>query len=326
MKRGASRIETVARAMKKMRNFLIVPHVNIDGDELGSMVTLKFALEAMDKSVALFTPDAIPQMFTFLPGLESISEVPPQGPFDAAILIECSTPNRIPPGVKIKDLCGKLINVDHHPDNKFYGDYNLVDPGAAAVGEIIYYLIRGLGVTLDERMACGLYVAILTDTGSFQYSNVTRRTHRIVAELLRHPLDVATISRKIYRENSLELMRLQGMVLAGIKSTCAGRIVWGTLTSKMLQETGVSQEDTQGIIEEMNQIRGSEVVVLFKETDRAVRVSFRSNRFPVNVIADRFNGGGHRQASGCTLEVDLETAQKTVLQALTEAITECNYK
>ncbi|MHB2015685.1 MAG: DHH family phosphoesterase, partial [Candidatus Xenobia bacterium] len=260
-----------------------MPHVYIDGDDVGCMLALRAALRSLGKDVYLFSGDPVPAVYSYLPDLDSVRPEPPQGAFDAAILLECSSPHRISPLIDLPQLTQCVINIDHHIDNDYFGHLNWVDPQEAALGEMVYDLIKKLKVELDYTMAVSLYTSIFSDTGSFQYQRVDPHTHKILADLLRFPIPTDEIARRIYREKPWNLVKLEGQIINAMERSEDGRVAWSVLTQAMLSQTGVSDEDTQYAIELVSQVRGAEVHLLFKEgKDGRVRVSFRSNGTPVN--------------------------------------------
>jgi len=309
----------VAEIIAEKNSFLILPHVSVDGDDLGSMLAMGMSLKKMGKRAVLFCQDRIPDSFSLISGKYPILQEIPKERFDAAILLECSDWGRLPEGIDVNGSADMIINIDHHPDNTFYGDVNWVDPSSAAVGEMVFELIKRLNSPLDIDIATSLYMAILTDTGAFQYSNVTARTHAIISELLAFPIDVNAISRSIYREMDYEVLKLMGKMFSGSRRTSDGRLVWATLTSEMFKKTGAGDENIQHFVDGLSQAKGAEVTVLFKEMNgesNKFKVSLRSNTIPVNEVAALFGGGGHRQAAGCTLDGPIGSSRRKVLSAV----------
>jgi phosphoesterase RecJ-like protein len=313
-------LEEIAHHIGKCNSFILLPHVFIDGDDMGSMLALSRALNKLGKTCEIICHDPIPGMFSFLPHIDQVHQEVPSGRFDCAVLMECTNLGRLPEGMDVRSFADTLINVDHHPGNGLYGDFNYVDCHAAAVGEIVYDMLRVLAIPLDHTLAMLIYVAILTDTGGFQFANTTSRTHEIISELLRFPLSVDEISRHIFRSLDLNMLKLRGEVFSGLREDAGGKIVYGTLTLEMMTRHAIEDGDTQHLIEDMNVIRDAEVVVLFKEAlKRAVRVSMRSRSLPVNEVARKYRGGGHKLAAGCTLEgVTPEEAQAEILKTVKE--------
>jgi len=316
-----SSLKEVADIIRSNSTFLILPHIFLDGDDLGSMLSLKMILDKMGKKSIIFCDEEIPEIFLFIPQINLISNKKPHERFDAIILMECTNWNRITKEIDPGKMTDMVINIDHHPDNKYYADINWVDPGSAALGEMIYDLIKELEVPLDTDIATAIYLAIITDTGGFQFSNVTSRTHAIISDLLKFGVKVDLIFRKVYKEISLETLKLKGMVLARVRRSNDGRVVWSEMTSEMLTRTGAGEENAQNLVEEINRIKGAEVAILFKESKGdKIKVSMRSASLPVNEVAARFGGGGHRQAAGCTLEGPLPIVQGKILAMVNELL------
>lgn len=314
-------LEEIADHLKKSTSAILLPHVYIDGDDLGSMLALSMGLEKLGKTCHKVCHEPVPLMFGFLPRVSDIStDIPPQQ-FDSAILIECTNLSRLPEGMNVRSFARTIINIDHHPGNSLYGDLNYVDNSAAAVGEIIYDLLNSLGVDLDHDMALSLYLSILTDTGGFQFANTTAKTHRIVSDLLRFQVDVDRISRQIFRSLEFNVLKLRGEVFSTLVQECGGRIVWGALTPAMMEKYAVEDGDTQHLIEDINVIRDADVVVLFKVTGNgSVRVSLRSRELPVNEVAKKYDGGGHVLAAGCTLTGTLSQVKDEIVGTLMELL------
>lgn len=310
---------SIAQTLQLYKDFIVVPHTNIDGDDLGCMLALYWSFKKIKKNVWLYIPERIPQMYSFLPGIHEIKKEIPLKEFDGVITLECSNLSRFPSNINLKKLAKQIINIDHHPDNQLYGDLNWVDPTASALGELIYKLIVYLDIPLDINIATCLYVSILTDCGCFQYSNTTSETHRIVSELLKFPISISQINRKIYYEKNINILKLQGMVLNTLKSDLNNKIVWAILTQKMLKESQTSEENTQHLIDEISKARGAEITMLFKETiDRKTKISFRSTLKPINKVALFFSGGGHSGAAGCTFEGNISDAVEAVVEKIKE--------
>lgn len=312
-------LEEIVAHIRKNDSFILLPHVFIDGDDLGSMIALSIGLTQLGKTCVTICHENIPAMFRFLPGVDGIHREIPPTLFDCAILIECTNLSRLPQGLDVKSFARTIVNVDHHPGNGYYGDLNYIDNKAAAVGEIVYEILQSLEIPIDKDIATAIYVSIITDTGGFQFANTTARTHRIVSELLKHDLNISEISRIIFHGQEFNVLKLRGDVISTLRNDCDGKLVWGTLTLDMMKKWNVLDEDTQQLIEDMNVIRDAEVVVLLKEArDRQVRVSMRSRRLPVNEVARKYNGGGHVLAAGCTINGSIAEVECEILKTLRE--------
>ncbi len=313
--------DQLVEALQASRSVLLAAHVGLDGDHLGSMLAMRKALEKMGKEVVAFLPEVVPPNYQFLLELDQLHSEIPAREFDTLITLECPNVARLPKGVDIQKSAKTVINLDHHPDNEMYGHHIWVEPEAAALGEMIFDLLEYLEVPLDRAIAMGLYVAILTDTGSFQYSRVCPATHQRLAELLEFNLPTDLISRMIYRQSRPEVLRLLGYVLSEVHLTSTGRVAWAEIPYDRMQHFGVRPEDTQFFIDDVDRVAGPEVVTLFRELgDGRIKVSFRSKEAPVNQVAAQFGGGGHAKAAGCVVRGDLQEVRAKVVEAVAESL------
>lgn len=314
-------IREIISVIEKAKKILIVSHINPDGDTLGSSLALYLALKKTYKNVLIVSSDPVPDMFKFLPAADSIIINPDVNDnslkdIDVAITVECPTFDRVGRIEKVIKNIRTIINIDHHLGNGYYGKINYVDTNASAVGEQVFKLINKLSCGIDSDIATCLYVSILTDTGSFSYSNTTSETHKIVAELLKFGLDIFKINNLIYENNSAGKLKLLSKVLNSISMSKDCRVSWIILTKEMLKETSTLDNEADGFVNYPRSIKGVEVSILFRETDDGkIRVSLRSNgKINVNEIAVKFNGGGHERAAGCTISGDLKIIQDLVLK------------
>ncbi|MCL4424838.1 MAG: bifunctional oligoribonuclease/PAP phosphatase NrnA, partial [Firmicutes bacterium] len=215
-----------------------------------------------------------------------------------------------------------VVNIDHHGTNAGFGQYNYVDVQAAAVGEQIYELLRSMEVDISPAIATCLYTAIVTDTGSFRYESTRESTFRVAAELVRLGAKPAQVAENAFETRSLSSARLLGRALETLELTPDGKVAWLVISRAALEETGASDEETEGIINYARAIRGVEVGLLFRETgDGKVRVSLRSrHQVDVSRVASHFDGGGHPRAAGCTLSLPLNEAREKVITAVRGAL------
>ena len=301
------------------QSFLLLPHINADGDALGSLLAFYSLLKKKGKEAAIYSTDKISAMYSFLPGIEHITDSLPDRLFDCTILFECPNYERSPAGNNFRTK--SIVNIDHHPDNEFYGDLNYVDSKASSVGEIFYNIFSIMNYPLDQDMAENLYVAIYTDTGGFNYCNTTGSTHRVIAEILeKFPLNLDEISRKIYRESEFRVMKLLARLIDNIKIHENG-IATAVLTEKMIKEQGVNSADSQNFISEIFKIKGVHTMALLRNAeDGIIKTNFRSFLLPVNKVAAKFGGGGHPRAAGCHMKDfdDIYKAEQALIQAMQE--------
>jgi phosphoesterase RecJ-like protein len=304
---------------RSRETFLLVAHIGLDGDHLGSMLALHQALEQMGKKVHSYLPESVPDSFDFLEGLDKLSPTLPAEPVDCVVTLECPSRSRLPKGFDLKAAGREVLNLDHHPDNEMYGDLDWVEADAAALGEMTLDLLEALDIKLDRSMAMAIYVAILTDTGSFQYSRVTPATHQRLAKLLQFDVPTDLIARQIYRQSRPEVLRLLGRVLAEVK--VKDGVAWGEISTGDLAHFNVRPEETQFFVDDVDRVRDADVVALFRETsDGQVKVSLRSRHWPINQVAAQFGGGGHAKAAGCVVAGTLAETRERVVSAVQEAL------
>ncbi|ADU51135.1 phosphoesterase RecJ domain protein [Thermaerobacter marianensis DSM 12885] len=310
----------VVKTLQAGRRFALFLHLSPDGDSIGSTLALGLALERLGKRTVWVGADLPGDAYRFLPASDRFrlwNEVEEDwSQYDAAVLLDCADLDRVGPARAAIERIGRVVNVDHHPSNRRYGDVNYVEPGAAAVGEITARLIDALGVPLDTAMAYGLYTAILTDTGSFQYENTRPGTLRLAARLLELGVEPQRVSQSIFDQRPLRVLRLLREALGTLEVGAGGRLAWMTVSRAMMDRVGAHRGDTEGFVNYPRSLAGVEVALLFvEEPDGRVRISWRSNReVDVSRLAARFGGGGHARAAGCTLAGPLEKARVQVLQ------------
>ena len=299
--------------------FVIAGHRDPDGDSLGSSLALGLALEGMGKRVAVLSADPLFAAYSRLPESDriSVSTVAPEG-FPVAVLMECNEVARS----GIDGLDGRtIVNIDHHANNPGFGDLNWVDPAVAAVGVMIYRLLQALEVEITVDMATHLYVAILTDTGSFRYSNTDAEAFRVCAELLELGVDAALVAEAIYEDVPRDKVRLLAAGLSSLIIDPDGRVASMVLHHETLAMSP-GKPDTEGIVNHAKAIDGVSVAALFKEVEpRHYRVSLRSDgAVDVASIAGGFGGGGHPRAAGCMVSGGLDEAKDAVLSVVRGAL------
>ena len=292
----------IADEIRSRQRFVLSSHVRPDGDAIGSQLALAFALWQLGKEVRLVNRDAPPTHMMVFPGVARI-EVADRidDPGDAVVIMECGELSRT--GVDGFDR-GFVINIDHHLGNANYGALNWFDPSAAACGEMVFDLVRELGVELTPEIATHVYIAILTDTGSFHYSSISPRTFDICRQCVEAGIDPPAIARAIFDSNNLGRLKLFGAVLSKMQLDASGRVATVYVDQKLAAECGGTYEDTEGIVNLPLTVKEIEAVAFFKEAGLDDwRVSMRSKgEVDVNAVAKEFDGGGHKNASGCTVK------------------------
>lgn len=303
MNRMNNSLKEIAESILNSKQIFIASHINPDGDNLGSSLALYLALKKLSKNVNVLWVDSIPLDYLFLPEVDNIKRKEDLNIEDNYTLITLDSANLDRLGIN-KELAvnaPKLINIDHHISNTKYGDLYYVDPESSSTGEIIFELIKELDVDLDPEISNCLYTAISSDTGSFMYSNTTSKTHRIVSKLYESGLKTDEININLYQSNSYKRTILQSKVLMELELYYDSKLAIGIVDEEILNSTDTSMEDTEGIVEKIRDIEGIEVAVLIKENYENFKISTRSKRY-VNVskVCEKFNGGGHIRAAGCT--------------------------
>ena len=317
-------IRRVKAAIKKFNKFLIASHINPEADAVGSQVAMAFLLRKLGKVAVMLDDSPVPGLLQFIKGTEEISkEMPHDFNYQAVIILDSPDLTRIG---RVNEYIKKdavIINIDHHISNRNFGKFNWVEPEFSSAGEMVYDLFKAFKVKIDLDDAIALYAAIMTDTGSFRYSNTSSKAHRIAAELIDIGIQPYEMHTKIYETSSIQDTNLLGESLQTMKLTEDGKIAWLWVTKEMLKKTKASLEGTEGIINFARSIDGVEIAILFRETgtEGRVKVSFRSKgKVDVNKLAATFNGGGHPTASGCTVFGKIEEVEKKVLEKAKEVI------
>jgi phosphoesterase RecJ-like protein len=312
---GSRDIDGVVGVLRSEGSFLITSHLKPEGDSIGSQLALKLTLEGLGKRCVVVNDDPVPEIFEFLPGSDSIIRpdrvdgVPP-----VSIVIDCGQWERAGEAGALASRAATLVNIDHHPDSDGIGAYNYIDPEASASGEQIYEIAKRLG-TMSYDIALCIYVAIVSDTGGFRYSNTTAETHFIASELLRQGVKCNEVAYKLYESDPPNLIKAMGLALSGVQ--VKNGVAWAHLSKRALEEVGAWGKplETEKIIRQMRTINDVRVVVFLTEMgDGQVKVNLRARPgFDVGSLAKDLGGGGHRQASGCTVSGSLAEVEKKVL-------------
>jgi len=314
-------------ALRENERFAVLGHVRPDGDALGSQLALALSLKQLGKDVRVWNEDGMLEKYSFLPRAELLTK-PPAGPedVDVAIALDTAIQNRLGTALEAIGSAKIWINIDHHPSNPGYGDLVYIDSTAPATGQILFELIKSERLPIDHAIAENLYVAISTDTGSFQYPNTTARTFEIAAELVRVGVDVGSVSQQVYENFPRRRVELLRELLRTMRFEGKGRVASFSLSLKTAAELAVIPEDNEGLIDNLRAIRGVIVAVFFEElADGKVRVSMRSKNERVDVcaICQKFGGGGHTLAAGARIRGMLAEVEERVLKAICDVV-DCN--
>jgi phosphoesterase RecJ-like protein len=307
------------------KRFLITSHAKPDGDSIGSQLAMAYALEVLGKEVRLVNADPAPAHYMDFPGVARIEitreVVERPGPHDAEALIVMESSDLKRTGVA--GLEGRFtINIDHHQGNTVFGALNWLDESAAACGEMVFDLIEALGVPLTIEIATHVYLAILTDTGSFHYANITPKTFDICRRLTEAGVNPAAMARRIFDQNSIGKLKLIGALLAEMDLLDGGQLAVMYLNDDILNATGTTYNDTEGLINLPLTAKEIRAVVFFKVgADGDIHISMRS-KYDVDVraVAARHSGGGHKNAAGFKVKGPLDTVRDGILKEVAKAI------
>lgn len=323
-----STFSEIAQALREHNSFVLMSHVRPDGDAIGSQLALGHALEELGKTVYYVNEDGLPDNLAFLPHSENV--IQPKGEVldvEVAIALDCATKPRLGSNALKAASKAKLwINIDHHISNPGYGDLNFIDATSPATGQILYNLITSEDFPLSDVTRDAIYVAVSTDTGSFQYGSTTAATYEMAADLVSRGLKVGEINAKTYDSHPYRRVELLRRLLNTLELTAEGRIADWQLVYSTQEELGLKPEDSEGLIDMIRAVEGVQVAAFFEELeDGMIRVSMRSKNKAINVceVAKVFGGGGHIMAAGIRTEGTLEGIREQVLAELKKRLEAC---
>jgi phosphoesterase RecJ-like protein len=321
---SAAKFDQIGRALREGVRFAVLGHVRPDGDALGSQLALGLSLKQLGKDVRIWNEEGMLEKYNFLPDANLLTK-PPTEPedVDVAVALDTAIQNRLGTTLPAIRSAKLWINIDHHPSNPGYGDLVYIDARAPATGQILFELIKSEKLPLDSAIAQNLYVAISTDTGSFQYPNTTARTFEIAAELVQAGVDVGRVSQLTYENYPRRRVELLRDLLGTMQFEANGRVASFSLSLATAKKLGARPEDNEGLIDHLRAIRGVIVAVFFEELpDGKVRVSMRSKNEKVNVcaICEKFGGGGHVLAAGARVRGTLAEVEKKILEEVCDVV------
>ena len=321
---SAAKFEQIGQALREGGRFAVLSHVRPDGDALGSQLALGLSLKRLGKDVRIWNEEGMLEKYSFLPSANLLTK-PSADPedVDVAIALDTAIQNRLGTALPAVRSAKVWINIDHHPSNPGYGDLVYINPKAPATGQILFELIRSEKLPIDAAIAENLYVAISTDTGSFQYPNTTARTFEMAAELVRAGVDVGRVSQLTYENYPRRRAELLRDLLGTMRFEANNRVASFSLSLATAKKLGVLPEDNEGLIDHLRAIHGVIVAVFFEElADGKVRVSMRSKSEKVNVcaICEKFGGGGHVLAAGARLPGTLAEVEKKILEEVRDVV------
>lgn len=320
-------LNQICEAVNKYDNFLITAHVNPEGDALGSQLGFFNLVKKLGKQAVIISDDRLPYGYDFLPGIEGINRLGKKSKaikFDCLVVLDCADLNRTGGVYKLNVNQKPVLNIDHHISNQNFGDVNWVDAQASSCSEMIYRLHKRLHLPIDQDTALALYTGIMTDTGSFRYSNTSASTFRAVAQLLKSKVNVAQVYRYAYENIPAQDVKWLLKILSGIKFFGQGKIAVFHIDLKPANAGKLSIDLADQALSFGRSIKGVEVVVLFKNNlnqKSQIRVNLRSQgKVDVNKVAAFFGGGGHKTAAGCTITGGFPATQSKVIAKISQEL------
>jgi phosphoesterase RecJ-like protein len=308
----------------KSKHVLLATHINPDGDALGSLIAMGLTVAALNKDVTLYNENPLPAVYRFLPSINRIvHHTDAMDDYDTAVILDCGNLERIGRLHSEMARVPVIINIDHHVTNTGFGDLKFIDTSASATAEIIYRLIHKMRVPISRDMATSIYTGILTDTGSFRFSNTSRAAFDICAEMMGLGVDPHDVAQHVYGTYSLGRIKLLNLAIDSIEISKNGKLSLMTLFQNMLEETGTQPEDIDGFIHYAKRIEDVKVAVLIRERSISksglpgsrYHVSLRSDgTTDVSAIAASFGGGGHFSAAGFNIDSKLADLKKQIFE------------
>ena len=318
-------MEQILQHIKASRRILVASHAEPDGDCLGSLIALGLALNKLDKTITLFNPSPIPAVYRFLPGVECIvTQIKEASAYDMAIILDCGDIARIGNINSIVDRIPIVVNIDHHVSNSGFGHLQLIDTDACATAEIVYRLINALEIPFDKAIATSIYLGILTDTGSFRFSNTNPAAFAISKAMTDIGVKPHAVAQRVFGTYSLGRIKLLNMALNSIEISDNGKLSLMTVSRSMLNATGTSTEDIDGLINYARRIEDVKVAALIHEIKNGAGKFANMNRYHVSLrsdntvdvakIAGKFGGGGHTSAAGFQIESTLVALKEKIIE------------
>lgn len=314
-------IKEIIEAINEGQHFLVVSHVRLDGDALGSELAVYLMLRDLGKKAVVYNQDKTPEQYRFLPGARNIVQDPGDiEQYDTAFVLDCSELERVGDQAEKIGKIKRLINIDHHISNSGFCELKLIDARASSAGELVFRLLMEMGFRLTKDICTNLYAAILTDTGGFRYSNTRHDALFAAGTLVENGADPQWISENIYESDPPARLKLRARVMKTLSLDLVKSVGSLTVTNEMLQETGAAVDYTDGFVDIPRTVRGIKIAVLYTQLNgKGFKISLRS-KGSVNVekIARKFGGGGHVNAAACRIEGDINSVKSKIMEAIEE--------
>ena len=317
-------MDEIINQINKSQHLLLASHCDPDGDAISSLLAMGLALDKLDKKVTLYNASPIPAVYRFLPAVERIvRHTEKAATYDAALILDCGHVSRVGEAYSVVSQIPVIINIDHHITNNRFGNIQLIDPAACSTAEIVYRLIKALNAPINKAIATSIYTGILTDTGSFRFSNTNQAAFAISQEMVQYGVTPYNVAQHVFGTYSLGRIKLLNLALDSIEISDNGKLSVMTLTNAMFEETGTQSEDVDGIINYARRIEDVKVAALIQEQKnggansdklRNFHVSLRSDgSVDVAAIAGAFGGGGHSNAAGFQAEMSMAKLKSEII-------------
>ena len=309
-------LKASAQLIRKSKNIILACHRNPDGDAIGSMLGLGFALTKMKKNITMLCADDIPARYISLPGAGWVKQHYHKYA-DLAISIDCGSMTQLSRIEQVFNRSKKIIEIDHHTYRTRFGDIQLVDENACSVAEIIFLLLKELGLKIDKKITECLLTSLVVESLSFSRQDVQKSTFDICSQLMQNGVDFRKISERYYWRRRFSSVRLSGICLTRVKMDAHDQLVWSIIYQKDFDAFNGKQEDVDAVADEMMAIEGVKIALLFREIeDHFLRVSLRSrDNIDIGYLASIYGGGGHHNIAGCRIRNDKKTIEKFIAQA-----------
>src|SRR5215218_10183230 len=322
-----SDLAAVVAALRAHDGFLVTTHENPDGDALGSLLAMKLALDRLGKDAVMYLagPLSLPQEYAFMRLDELRRDLPDDAALRVLIAVDCANESRLGPDPEILMSVSSVVNIDHHHDNSRFGDVNLVVSEASSTGEVLRDVFRELGVEITPDIAEALYIALVTDTGRFQYTNTTPKALRLAAELVEAGANIHKVFQGVYESVQFAKLKLLARALERAQVYEGGRVVVSHLLRDDFHEVAAAEPYSEGIIDYLRAVEGADMAALIREPPRSDgptrRVSLRASvdELDVSAIARKSGGGGHRQAAGFSSELSIQEITDFVVREFAAA-------
>jgi len=309
----------VRKILTAARRVLVTSHVDPDGDAIGSELAALSLLGELGKDVEVVNQEEVPQPYRFLPGAESILSLGnARGGYDTCVILDCASFERVGKVSRLIDPSSKIVNIDHHPSNAYFGTVNLVVPEASATAAVLVRLIEDLAIPIGPERATCLYAAMVADTGSFRYSNTSAESLKTCARLVDEGADPSMVASQLFGNKGIPGLRLLGEALLSLEVLNGGSVAMISLRRESFEKHGAVFADCDGFVNYAQSIKGVRIGILLREIDRSLtKASFRSDgTVDVDLLAREFGGGGHPTAAGARIQGSLDDVRKRILDGV----------